>query len=179
MQAENPVILSTSDYPYDNRHNKDVYSCRSGDVARPKMKDAVASVNKKSVHYVHNVTEAGLKQKVFEYGAVLAQIGYTDATSIKLEIFREDSVFEECTEKDADPPENDSRKHAVVVVGYGTQDDTDYWLIKNSWGNDWGHNGFFKLKRGVGACQIGTVVAVADCEMFKPCGQHPDLCSGI
>ena len=33
--------------------------------------------------------------------------------------------------------------HAVLAVGY-TQ---DYWLIRNSWGEDWGENGYIRLTR--------------------------------
>jgi len=38
--------------------------------------------------------------------------------------------------------------HAVLIVGFGKQGDTPYWLVKNSWGRDWGENGFFRIKRG-------------------------------
>ena len=54
--------------------------------------------------------------------------------------------------------------HAVTVVGYGTQDGEDYWLVKNSWGDRWGDKGFIKMKRGVQMCGIGKKMVVWDCE---------------
>lgn len=47
--------------------------------------------------------------------------------------------------------------HAVLLVGYGSQDGNDYWLIRNSWGPNWGERGFARLQRGPaggGTCGI-------------------------
>ena len=37
--------------------------------------------------------------------------------------------------------------HAVLVVGWGTQNNIPYWLIKNSWGTTFGDKGYIKIKR--------------------------------
>jgi len=44
--------------------------------------------------------------------------------------------------------------HAVKIVGWGTEANTDYWLVANSWNTNWGLDGFFKIKRGTNACGI-------------------------
>jgi len=37
--------------------------------------------------------------------------------------------------------------HAVVLMGYGSQDGQDYWLIRNSWSPDYGEQGYIKVLR--------------------------------
>lgn len=47
--------------------------------------------------------------------------------------------------------------HAVKIVGWGTENGTDYWLVANSWNTNWGLDGFFKIKRGGDQCGIETM----------------------
>ena len=59
-----------------------------------------------------------------------------------------------------------SLRHAVLIIGFGTDPETglQFWKVKNSWGPLWGESGFFRIVKGYGHCGIGAYVAVARCE---------------
>ena len=48
------------------------------------------------------------------------------------------------------------KDHQALVVGYGTDDGTEFWIVKNSWGTDWGDKGYIKMRirDGSGVCAI-------------------------
>lgn len=44
--------------------------------------------------------------------------------------------------------------HCVVIVGWGESGGEKYWICRNTWGEDWGENGYFKIQRGTNECSI-------------------------
>lgn len=45
--------------------------------------------------------------------------------------------------------------HAVKMIGWGAEGDLPWWLVANSWGPNWGMDGYFKIKEGT--CGIGLM----------------------
>ena len=78
--------------------------------------------------------------------------------------------------------ELEAPNHAVTIVGFGEEESPaecggeikKFWKAKNSWGENWGESGFFRIKKGGRAhCGFGAFVGIASC---KTCSQAEDKC---
>lgn len=70
--------------------------------------------------------------------------------------------------------------HAVSIVGFNDQE--RYWIVRNSWGPDWGENGFVKIsyddKSGIGSSTYGFEILSNDNYVTFEYPQENDYVSG-
>jgi len=57
-----------------------------------------------------------------------------------------------------------SINHSVAIVGYGhdLKEKVDYWLVRNSWGPDWGEAGYFRVLKDLNAKGPGMLAILMD-----------------
>jgi len=92
-------------------------------------------------------SEDALKTAVSQIGPISVAM---DASHSSFQLYKR-GVYSEprCSSKKLD--------HGVLAVGYGSEGEKDFWIVKNSWGATWGMEGYFELARNKNnMCGIAT-----------------------
>ncbi|KAI1723209.1 papain family cysteine protease domain-containing protein [Ditylenchus destructor] len=118
---------------------------------------------------LHDMDENDLKDTLAEVGPIVVAI---DANAPSFSLYSGGVYYDpECTE---------DVNHAVLLVGYGSDQYGEYWLIKNSWGTAWGEEGYLRLARnrdnhcGV-AVECSYPVIVSDYTMPSSIDSETDI----
>jgi len=79
-----------------------------------------------------------------------------------LSIAMDATILQSYTKGIIRPSDGDCTKtqldHAIVIVGYGSEGNVPFWIVRNSWGKSWGEEGYFRIIRGKGACGLNAGV---------------------
>ncbi|XP_033879982.2 procathepsin L-like [Acipenser ruthenus] len=132
---ENGGIDTEESYPYEAVDGKCRYSPQSIGATCSGYVDVTSG------------DENALQEAVATIGPVSVAI---DAGHTSFQLYQSGIYSEpECSSSDLD--------HGVLAVGYGSDKGYDYWLVKNSWGLSWGHNGYIMMSRNKNnQCGIAT-----------------------
>jgi len=130
MAKKYPIMLR-DDYPY-----KGTYS------GECKWEEARGVLNVNPTNYVSASGIEGMKDFLLQYG-----VGYVHYAAEKSHGY----IGGIMTGAHCGTAVN----HAVAMVGWGkTPDGREYWILRNSWGESWGENGYFRLEMGTNACRL-------------------------
>jgi len=142
--AQSTGIPRETDYPYQP-YSRYTGICTNS-TGRIKLNSPISNIN-----YYTNLTVEELQQDLVNYGPInVAVCGGNPGFN-----FAGSSGLISCTPCNID--------HAVLLVGYNTT----HWIIKNSWGTSWGHNGFGYISKNTSNdCNIRRVVS--ELQMTSP-----------
>lgn len=131
-----PVVLE-KDQPYQQKNLPCNQTC-DGSVIQVKRYGAVD-------HEKDEDSESRIPYILNTHGPVSVAI---DVGTTELLMSYEDGVFPgvAC---------GDKIDHAVTIVGYTP----DYWIVRNSWSQEWGDDGYFYLERDVNACGVASYIS--------------------
>ncbi|XP_060531329.1 procathepsin L-like [Cylas formicarius] len=127
-------IESEADYPYEAVER----DCRA---------DASKALTRVSDYVMIPANdEEAMKAAVGLVGPISVTIDMRDLYLYQGGIFESDDCLKEVGSGD----------HAMLIVGYGSDNGVDYWLVKNSFGVDFGEEGYVRMRRGINQCGIAT-----------------------
>jgi len=135
-------LMLTSDYPYVAQDST------SGDTCN--FDQTKVHVQVKSYKFAPSQDEGIIATFLYQTGPLAIGINADPFQTYTSGIIDLDA-------DDCDPTQLD---HGVTIVGYGASSEP-YWVIKNSWGADWGENGYVRVARGKGTCGVNTHVVTS------------------
>eukprot|EP00929_Paragymnodinium_shiwhaense_P002712 TRINITY_DN102_c0_g1_i1.p1 TRINITY_DN102_c0_g1~~TRINITY_DN102_c0_g1_i1.p1 ORF type:complete len:413 (+),score=101.14 TRINITY_DN102_c0_g1_i1:787-2025(+) len=118
--------------------------------------------------FSHGATEQGIMREIYERGPVILSfstsaapefiynngVSYRNDTDV-MTLFKNSETPTEAFSKNPDVNPWRYTTHSILAVGYGEEASAEpsaepikYWIVRNSWGQDWGTEGYAKMRRG-------------------------------
>eukprot|EP00250_Pteridium_aquilinum_P002349 c12547_g1_i1 orf=297-1412(-) len=140
---DNGGIATEERYPYES------YSGSAGS-CNTQLEVAEKTVTIDGFADVEPYSEAALMEAVLKQPVSVA----IEASAWDFQLYAEGVYNGTCS---SDPYDIN---HGVLLVGYGSDNGVNYWIVKNSWGSSWGDAGFIRMIRNsspFGICAIHSM----------------------
>ena len=149
---ENGGIMTDTDYPYKGRKG----TCQSDETKYVDMQITGYTKLGSGSSTWDPVDEDEIKEFLYETGPLAVALNANPLQTYSSGIL--DKTSSQCP--------TSGMNHAVTMVGYGHDDsqDKDYWIVKNSWGKNWGEDGYFRIARGKATCGVNYYITSATVE---------------
>jgi len=133
---DNNGLQTSAAYPYTELEGGTAAACR---LPAPVHVAKSGTRTGNTVFVTPKKDEAALMAAVAAVGPISVAIHVPESPEMSF-FFYESGIYSNalCT---------GTANHAVLLVGYGTENGTDYWIIKNSWAATWGENGYMRIAR--------------------------------
>ncbi|XP_039749947.1 pro-cathepsin H-like [Pararge aegeria] len=119
------------------------YGLYLDEMGRCKLENMTKFYNIRGFAAVPPLSVNAMKVALYKYGPVTVAINANERV-----MNYNNGIFFDPTCND------DSPNHGVVVVGYGVRDGVDYWIVKNSWGEDYGEDGYILFSATENNCHL-------------------------
>ena len=135
ISKQKGMFMNDSDYPYSPRSQKCQFNIEKG------------ITNVKSYFISELGNEADLMNNIANHGVGSVCI---DASLDTFHLYSS-GIYDDqlCSQWSLD--------HAVGLVGYGIENNKQFWIIRNSWGSNWGENGYMRMIKGKLMCGIAMM----------------------
>ena len=134
--------------------------CTAENICRVcKDRDVCSAVTDYQKYYISSYGKISgvnaMMDEIYEYGPITCQISVTyELSNYHSGILRNTSS-------------SSLYDQYVNVIGWGSEDETPFWIVRNNWGSSWGEKGYFRVLRGVNLFGIES-----SCSYARPSFSH-------
>lgn len=120
-----------------------------------------------SLPYGHSdllVNEKAIQNEIYQNGPVVAIVKIFNSGNLNLYGYKSGLYGYDRNEMRNAMERNGNHDgyHSIIIEGWGTSvvqgKEIPYWLVRNSWGREWGEKGYFRIRRGYNASMIEAEV---------------------
>eukprot|EP00522_Entomoneis_paludosa_P010404 CAMPEP_0172445962 /NCGR_PEP_ID=MMETSP1065-20121228/5697_1 /TAXON_ID=265537 /ORGANISM="Amphiprora paludosa, Strain CCMP125" /LENGTH=363 /DNA_ID=CAMNT_0013196977 /DNA_START=25 /DNA_END=1116 /DNA_ORIENTATION=- len=131
-------------------------TCQTGNKRTPIAVFPNASIAEYGTY--HNPTVAMIQAEIWMRGPVKTSVDANLIVDYDGNIIWDDPKYH-----------SDTHNHGVSIVGWGFDEDRQkqFWIVRNSWGQYWGHNGFFFVQVGQNLLNMERKISWATPKSFS------------